>query len=48
MYVAHDPQTGEYNPTGNFPDQKVGTIKVARVDNLKINDYIMEAVEVKK
>jgi hypothetical protein len=46
--VFVDPQTGEYNPRGNFPDQKTGTIMVTRVDNLKINDYIMEAVEVKK
>ena len=46
--VFVDPQTGAYNPPENFPDQKTGTIMVTRVDNLKINDYIIEAVEVKK
>jgi hypothetical protein len=46
--VFVDPQTGERGVERYFYEQKNPVIGIARVDNLKINDYIMEAVEVKQ
>ena len=46
MFV--DPQTGEFNADKYFSRQKSPLFAIARVDNLKINDYINGVVEVNK
>lgn len=46
--VFVDPQNGDIDAEKYFSEQKVGFFGIARVDNLKINDYIKEVVEAKK
>ena len=46
MFV--DPQTGEFNADKYFSRQKSSLFAIARVDKLKIDDYINGVVEVNK
>ena len=43
-----DPQTSEFGADKHFSRQKSPIFGIARVDNLKINDYINGVVEVNK
>ena len=46
--IFMDPQTGEFAADKHFSMQKSPLFGIARVDKLKINDYINGTVEVNK